>query len=102
MLELSAETKLTLSPTILLRSIPKRDSYFAFDFASGDQFNLNRTSYWILETIGTGILWQELADRFLDTYEVAREDGLRDLIEIVDQSLGGGIIRRNVDGQEGC
>ena len=101
MLELTRETRLALSPMILLRSVPSRDSYYAFDIGDGDQFRLNRTSYWILEAVGTGILWWELSARFLETFDVASADALHDLAQTVDQSLRDGITRRIVDGEEG-
>jgi hypothetical protein len=98
MLELNPETVLTLSSSILLRSVPNRDSYFAFDVVGGDQFQLNRTSFWILEAIGRGIRWEELCSKFFETFDVEPGDGLFDLKHVVIQSIEDGIVRRLGDG----
>jgi hypothetical protein len=100
-LELTPESSLALFPTILLRSVPQQDLYYVFDVASGDQFRVNRTSYWILETIGCGILWRDLLVRFSDAFDISPDDGLADLSNAIDQFLTEGIIGRNECGEEG-
>ncbi len=94
MLGIDEETTLELSPSVLLRSVPARDVYYAFDISTGDSFRLNTTSFWILEAIGRGIGWAALREQFLGNFEVAREQGISDLVDTVRQFLHDGIVRR--------
>lgn len=97
---LGPETRLALSSSILLRSLPSHDSYFAFDVAAGDQFRLNRTSFWILETIGCGVRWNDLLAQFLETFDVTPQQGREDLSDIVGLFYQERIVRRLPDGGE--
>lgn len=101
MLALDAETRIALSPTILLRSLPEQGHFLAFDIAGGDHFRLNRTSFWILEAIGTGIRWADLLAQFLRTFGISYEEGEADLTVVVGQFLHEKVVRRLSDGQEG-
>lgn len=98
MLALGDGTVLELSPTILLRALPDQGWYFAFDVANGEQFRLNRTAFWILEAIGTGIQWSDLRDRFLETFEVEPGEGEADLVAVVGRFVEENVIRRVSDG----
>lgn len=99
MLALGPGVILALTPDILLRSVPGQDIYYAFNVATGDHFRLNRTSYWILETIGDGIEWTELETRFLDSFDVPQYQGKADLETTIDQFLQERIIRRVTGGK---
>lgn len=83
MLALEAGVVLALEPNIVLRSIPNQDWFFAFNVVTGDEFRLNRTSYWILETMGDGAEWGQLKYGFLETFDVDPEQGEKDLRELV-------------------
>lgn len=100
MLVLGPTTKLALSPFILLHSLPDHGLYFAFDAASGDHFRLNRTSFWLLETVGPGITWADLCSRFLEAFDVEPEVAVQDLLAAIGQCDEYGMIRRLRDGTE--
>lgn len=100
MLALDESTTLELSTTTLLRSLSGQKQFFAFDVVSGEQFRLNRSAYWILEAIGSGIEWTKLRTQFLDTFDVAPEDGEADLRITVNQFLEEKLIRRVCNGKE--
>lgn len=100
MLALKPETVLNLEPGIVLHSLPDQNWFHAFSVITGDQFRLNRTSYWVLETISNGIDWTLLRDKFIKTFEVSAKQGESDLRELVDELYKQKIIRRQGDGKE--
>jgi hypothetical protein len=100
MLALKSGTVMTLQPGIVLHSLPDQDWFYAFSVITGDQFHLNRTSFWVLETIGSGIEWNELKDNFLETFEVPAQRGEADLRRLVNELHKQKIIRRQGDGEE--
>jgi len=97
MLELRPDTVLALAPQIMLYSIPDQQWYFAFDVASGDQFRLNRTSYWVLEQINGGIEYSTLMRSFFNMFEVPEEEGSHDLKQLINKLIRQKIIRRQAD-----
>ncbi len=100
MLALKPETVLNLKPGIVLHSLPDQNWFHAFSVITGDQFRLNRTSYWVLETISNGIDWALLRDKFIKIFEVSAKQGEADLRELVDELYKQKIIRRQGDGKE--
>src|SRR3990172_5653175 len=100
MLALDPKTILALSPDILLRSIPDQGWYFAFDVASGDEFRLNGTSFWILEAISTGVAWTDLLAEFLAGFDVDPEQGEADLRAATSRLCEEGVVRRLSDGNQ--
>ncbi len=100
MLALKPETVLNLKPGIVLHSLPDQNWFHAFSVITGDQFRLNRTSYWVLETISNGIDWTLLRDKFIKIFEVSAKQGEADLRELVDELYKQKILRRQGDGKE--
>ena len=100
MLALKPETALTLEPGIVLHSLADQDWFYAFSVVTGDQFRLNRTSFWVLETISHGIEWVRLRDNFLTTFEVSTQQGETDLRKLVNELYKQKIIRRQGNGEE--
>ena len=100
MLVLDSNTVLALEEGIVLHSMPEQDWYYAFSVVSGDQFRLNKTSFWVLENISTGIEWSKLKETFLNTFEVPVEQGENDLRVLVDESFTKKIIRREGNGKD--
>lgn len=98
MLALESDTVLALEQGIVLHSLPGQNHFFAFSVISGDEFKLNQTSFWVLETIGEGIKWDKLKSSFLKTFDVAPKQGESDLREIVSQFYKEKIIRRRDNG----
>jgi hypothetical protein len=73
MLALKSGVVLALEPGIVLHSLPDQDWFYAFSVISGDQFRLNRTSFWVLENVSTGIEWTRLRSDFFETFKVSSE-----------------------------
>ena len=85
MLALRPGVVLSLEPGIVLHSLPEHDWFYALSVVSGDQFQLNRTSFWVLEEISSGIEWNRLRDDFLTTFEVSAKQGEADLRKLVNE-----------------
>ena len=85
MLEIKPGTVIALSPGIVLHSLPDQEWYHAFSVENGDQYNLNRTSFWVLEKISNGIEWEQLIVNFIDYFEVSLEEGQADLSELIKE-----------------
>ena len=85
---------LALEPGIVLHSLPDQDWFYAFSVITGDQFRLNRTSFWVLENISTGIECTRLKSDFLETFEVSPEQGEADLRNLVTELYKQRILRR--------
>lgn len=100
MLALELDTVLVLEPGIVLRALPDQDHYYAFSVITGDEFQLNQTSYWVLEAISEGVSWGQLKGSFLGTFDVAPEQGEADLREIVEKLITERIIGRDNDGDQ--
>jgi hypothetical protein len=93
-LALKSGVVLALEPGIVLHSLPDQDWFYAFSVISGDQFRLNRTSFWVLEHISTGIEWTRLRGDFFKTFEVSWEQGEADLRKLTTELYKQKIIRR--------
>ena len=100
MLALKSGETLTLEPGIVLRSLPQQDWYYSFSVITGDQFRLNRTSFWVLEAISNGIEWTRLRDSFLAAFEVSAKQGEADLLKLVNEMYEQKIIGRQGHGEE--
>ena len=100
MLALKPGETLALEPGIVLHSLPDQNWFHTFSVITGDQFRLNRTSYWVLETISNGIDWALLRANFIKSFEVSAKQGEADLRKLVDELYKQKIIRRQSDGKE--
>ncbi len=100
MLALKSGETLTLEPGIVLHSLPQQDWYYSFSVITGDQFRLNRTSFWVLEAISNGIEWTRLRDSFLAAFEVSAKQGEADLLKLVNEMYEQKIIERQGHGEE--
>ncbi|MFC2011428.1 PqqD family protein [Chloroflexota bacterium] len=99
MLEIEPGTVIALSPGIVLHSLPDQGWYHAFSVENGDQYNLNRTSFWVLEKISNGIEWEQLIEDFINNFEVSLEEGQADLSELVKELHNQNIIGRWENGK---
>ena len=97
MLALRPGDTLVLEAGVVLHSLPDQNFYYAFSVVNGDQFRLNRTSFWVLEAIGNGVEWSHLKDAFLAAFEVSARQGEADLRKLVTDLSGQKIIRRGND-----
>ena len=100
MLALKLETVLNLESGIVLHSLPDQNWFYAFSVITGDQFRLNRTSFWVLEAISDGIEWIRLRDSFLAAFEVSAKQGEADLLKLVNEMYEQKIIGRQGHGGE--
>ena len=100
MLALKPGEALTLEPRIVLHSLPDQDWYYAFSVITGDQFRLNRTSFWVLEAISNGIEWVHLRDNFLTAFEVSARQGEAELRKLLNELYKQKIIGRQGHGEE--
>ena len=94
MLELESNTRLVLEEGIVLHSLSDQDWFHAFSVVTGDQFQLNRTSFWVLETLDGGIEWGRLRESYLTTFKVSSEQGEADLRKLMNELYKQKIIRR--------
>lgn len=99
MLALKSGVVLMIERGIVLHSLPDQDWFFAFSVTTGDQFRLNRTSFWVLEAIGDGTEWLGLKDSFLTTFEISPQQGEADLRTLLNQLCKQKIVRRKCDGK---
>ena len=97
MLALRPGETLVLEAGVVLHALPDQNFYYAFNVITGDQFRLNRTSFWVLETIGNGIEWSHLKDSFLAAFEISAQQGETDLRQLVSDLNEQKIIRRRND-----
>ncbi len=100
MLALKPGTLLLLEPGIVLHSLPDQNWFHAFSVITGDQFKLNRTSFWVLSEISDGVEWAHLKDKFLATFDVGPVQCEADLAELLNELYNQKIIRRQDNGRE--
>ncbi|MCK5612814.1 hypothetical protein KAR91_63665 [Candidatus Pacearchaeota archaeon] len=91
MLEIETK-KLRLTENTMLRTASDAGLYYAFDLEKGDHFDLNETSFWLLEQIGQGISFKDLLERFIVEFELSREVAMTDLVETVDFAITNSIV----------
>jgi len=94
MLALKPDETIVLEQGIVLHSLPDQNFYHAFSVVTGDQFQLNRTSFWVLETISNSIEWSQLKNKLLAAFEVTDLQGEADLRKLVSDLYEQKIIRR--------
>ncbi|MFC1974468.1 hypothetical protein ACFLVA_00455 [Chloroflexota bacterium] len=97
MLALEPGETIALENGIVLHSLSGQNWYYAFSVITGDQFQLNKTSFWVLEAISNGIGWVRLKEGFLTAFEVSAEEGEADLRELLEALYNQKIIRRRND-----
>lgn len=95
--KLKSEDTLALEEGIVLHSLPDQSFYYAFSVINGDQFRLNRTSFWVLEEISEGIAWLKLKENFLATFEISAKQGEADLRKLLNDLYNQKIIGRSND-----
>ena len=100
MLALEPGETIALEQGIVLHSLPDHNFYHAFSVITGDQFRLNKTSFWVLEAISKGIEWVHLKEGFLAVFEVSAEQGEVDLRTLLDELYEQKIIGRQGHGKE--
>ena len=100
MLDVTSKSQLAMSDQILIQGIPELDHFYAFNVKDGDHFKLNRTAYWVLETIGSGRIFEDLITRYMEEYEIGRDIAKKDLNEVILFALKNNIIEEVSDEKE--
>ena len=91
---LEIETKrFRLAENIMLRTASDTSLFYAFNLENGDHFDLNETSYWLLEQIGQGILFGDLLERFIVEFELNSEVAMADLVDAIDFAIVNSIVK---------
>ncbi len=93
MLAIKPTTRFALKDDITLQGISELDHYYAFDIKSGDHFQLNHTANWVLESIDSSTIFQELLDKFAKVYELRQDTAEDDLLEIIRNAFENNIIK---------
>ena len=93
MLAIKPTTRFALEDDITLQGISELDHYYAFDIKNGDQFQLNHTAHWVLESIGSSTTFQELLDKFAKVYDLQQHTAQDDLLEIIGNAFENHIIK---------
>ncbi len=96
MLAIKPTTRFALEDNITLQGISELDHYYAFDTKSGDQFQLNHTAHWVLKSIGSSTIFQELLDKFAKVYELQQDTAKEDLSDIIRNAFENHIIKEVV------
>jgi hypothetical protein len=92
MLAIKPDARLTLAEGIMLQAIAELDHYYAFNITGGDQFKLNYTAYWVLETIRNGVNFQSLINEFAKKFDLEAEKAKEDLVGVIQFALENNII----------
>jgi hypothetical protein len=100
MLELGENKPLELGASIFLQEIKELEKYWAFNIETGENYSLNRTSYWILMQIGEGRPLPDISHDFINTFDVEEEVGKNDFDNIINNFLDEGIIERREENEE--
>jgi len=101
MLEVKSKRKLAMSDNILIQGIPELDHFYAFNVKDGDHFKLNRTAYWVLETICSGLIrFKDMIIRYMAEFNIDRRTAKNDLDEIILFALNNKIIKEVLDEKE--
>jgi hypothetical protein len=92
-LVLKPTSRFILKENIILQGMAELDHYYAFDTKSGDHYQLNHTAYWVLKSIGSGINFQQLVDKFAQAYNLQHDTAQEDLQEILQNAFDNDIIK---------
>lgn len=93
MLEIKPTTRFALEESVTLQGISELDHYYAFDTKSGDQYRLNHTAHWVLNSVGRGVNFQELLNKFIIAYDLPQNTAEDDLFEIIHDAIDNHIIK---------
>ena len=97
MLEVTSNSQLAMSDQVLIQGVPELDHFYAFNVKDGDHFKLNHTAYWVLETIGRGLRFEDLLTMYMEKYKVGSDIAEKDLNELIRFALKSNIIKEVSD-----
>jgi hypothetical protein len=92
-LEINIDRVYSLSQDHFLYKIKELEKYWVFNIDSGEHYTLNETSFWILDQIDGLSPLNAVLEKFIEAFDVDREQGENDFIGILRGFLEEGIIR---------
>ncbi len=93
MLEIEPDIIFSLPKDIILKDFPDLNQYYCFNIRTGDQYELNYSSHWILEKIQCSIGLQDLICAFVKEFDITPNEAEMDVAEVIDYALKSGIIK---------
>lgn len=94
MLEMNYDDIFILAENVFLQKIDELGKYWVFNVDTGEHYSLNETSYWILEQVAEELPLKDIFDKFVESFEVDKNQGEDDFREIMKGFLAEGIIKR--------
>lgn len=80
---LDERTRAAVRPNVYAR--PFGDELVLLDFATGEYFGLDRVGADVFARLGEGATLGEIADALVSRYDVARNDAIQDVIDLVGE-----------------
>lgn len=93
MLALKGGDRISIAPNVALHGDAKNDFFLALNVVTGEQYLLNSTSFWVMESVTEGIDWAMLKESFFQKFEVDRTHADRDLTKLASQLLELGLVK---------
>lgn len=94
MLEIKSNTEFKMNDNFILHQIREFDKFWLFNLHSGDIYNLNEVSMFILQILREKTTFDTLVSKTLEQYEVYRGVLCQDIQEILMHLLSEGIISK--------
>jgi Coenzyme PQQ synthesis protein D (PqqD). len=82
-----------LQDSCVLHGIEGLDKYWLFNTENGDHYELNRTSYWILEQLNEKKSFAALLSSLKNCFEIEEEVAVADLKELLTYLVNEGILQ---------
>jgi hypothetical protein len=80
-------------------TLENEEKSYAFNVVSGNGFELNEVSYFILNLIQNKTDLEEILRNITTEYKISREEALKDFNEFIDQCICDGILLKSSHGK---
>ncbi|MCG2778336.1 MAG: PqqD family protein [Desulfobacterales bacterium] len=94
MLEINHDDIFILAENIFLQKIDEIGKHWVFNIDTGEHYSLNETSYWILEQVAEELPVKDIFEKFVESFEVDKNQSEDDFTEIMKGFLAEGIVNR--------
>lgn len=94
MLEIKEDTKFRINEGFVLHQVEELDKYWLFDIKTGDIFNLNEVSSYILQKLNEPVSFTSLVLDVLDRFEVEEDTVRHDVTDTLEELLNEDIISK--------
>ena len=95
MLEVNEQTKFKLNEGFVLHQVEELGKYWLFNIKTGDVFNLNEVSSYILQKLSNSVSVTSLVLDIMQNFEAEEEVIRQDVKETLEQLLNDGIISQD-------